>query len=316
MEEIKCIFCNKSSDNVIIEENGFKGRKCPECNLIFISPRPNQKEILNIYNKNITYAKSHISNDYASRLVARNNLEIIKKFKRSGTLLEMGAGSGYFLDEAKKAGFDVCGIELNKYEAKFINNTLGIPCESSPLSDSSFGDKKFDIIYHRDVLSHLYDPISVFSIINRKLNDNGLVVFETGNLGDADLKYLKYFNYFEYPGHLFFLSRESLNKLLIRTGFELQGLFTYSLIPKLLFRKLADPISNRAKDKASADNGSIKSQSSDIASHESGLFNIAKRVYLFMDYFACYKIGKIAPKERRPQTCIIVARKCKCQTIS
>ena len=75
MEEIKCIFCNKSSEDVVIEENGFKGRKCPECGLIFISPRPTQAEILDIYARNITYARSHRSNDYAGRLTTRTTIQ-------------------------------------------------------------------------------------------------------------------------------------------------------------------------------------------------------------------------------------------------
>ncbi|GAI49710.1 unnamed protein product [marine sediment metagenome] len=40
MEEIMCIFCEKESDQVVIKENGFKGKKCPTCGLIYISPRP------------------------------------------------------------------------------------------------------------------------------------------------------------------------------------------------------------------------------------------------------------------------------------
>jgi len=217
------------------------------------------------------------------------------------------------LDEARKAGYSVCGIELNEYEAESINKTFNIPCDNTPLSNSSFGDKKFDIIYHRDVFSHLYDPISVFATMNSKLNDDGILAFETGILGDADLKYFSYINYFEYPGHLFFLSRASLKKLLARTGFELQELFVYSLIPKLLFRKLTDPIINKLNRRAGANNEATEQpSSSNAAFHDSnsGLFNLLKKTYLFLDFFACYKIGMMVPKDRRPQTCIIIARKC------
>ncbi len=40
MEYIQSIFCHRSSDQIVIEENGYKGRKCSQCGLIFISPRP------------------------------------------------------------------------------------------------------------------------------------------------------------------------------------------------------------------------------------------------------------------------------------
>jgi SAM-dependent methyltransferase len=311
MDDAKCIFCGISSDNIVAEENGFKGKRCPECGLVYVSPRPSQNDILNIYSNNITYARSHVSNSHAGRLTARNNLAIIKKYKKTGSLLELGSGSGYFLDEAKKAGFDVCGIEVNKYESELINKTLGILCENSPLSESSFGDKKFDIIYHRDVFSHLYDPISVFATINQKLNDDGLLVFETGNLGDADLKYFKYIDQFEYPGHLFTLSRKSLDMLLQRTGFELQDLFSYSLIPKMIFRKLTNGFVKKAKSRVLTSNGQIELPDSNTTIQESGstIFNRLKETYLYMDYFICYKVGSIAPKKGRPQTQVIVVRK-------
>jgi len=311
MDEAKCIFCKISSDNIVAEENGFKGKRCPECGLVYVSPRPSLNDILNIYSNNITYARSHVSNSHAGRLTAQNNLAIIKKYIKTGSLLELGSGSGYFLDEAKKAGFDVCGIEVNKYESEFINKTLGILCENSPLNESSFGGKKFDIIYHRDVFSHLYDPISVFATINQKLNDGGLLVFETGNQGDADLKYFKYIDQFEYPGHLFTLSRKSLNMLLQRTGFELLELFSYSIIPKMIFRKLTDRFVKKAKNRVQASNSQIELPDSNATIHDSGsaIFNLLKETYLYMDYFCCYKIGNIAPKKGRPQTMVIVARK-------
>jgi hypothetical protein len=49
VEHIKCIFCDIESNNAIIEENGYQGKKCPHCGLIYISPRPPCEEICNIY---------------------------------------------------------------------------------------------------------------------------------------------------------------------------------------------------------------------------------------------------------------------------
>lgn len=107
----------------------------------------------------------------------------------------------------------MAGIEFNNIQANFIKNKLNIPCEQSPLND-----QKFDIIYHCDVISHFYDPIAEFERTRIKLNESGLVIFETGNLGHADIKYFKYFTKFQYPDYLFFFSEKNINTLLERTG--------------------------------------------------------------------------------------------------
>lgn len=163
METIGCIFCkNKENDaRIVIEENGFLGRKCPHCGLIYISPRPTPAEIVNLYQRDQAHAsaESHLRADFTKRLHAGHSLSILERYKKQGHLLEIGAGAGYFLDEARKAGFDVYGIELNPTQTDFINRKLDIPCETTTLT-GSYDNKIFDIIYHCDVISHFYDPIS------------------------------------------------------------------------------------------------------------------------------------------------------------
>ena len=135
-------------------------------------------------------------------------------------MLEIGAGAGYFLDEARNEGFKVYGIEFNDIQAEFMRSKFGIYCEESPLDVSLFDGMKFDIIYHCDVLSHFYDPVSEFRKINDKLKKNGIVVFETGNFGDVKKEYYRFVIKFQYPDHLFFFSEKNFKELLGRTGFE------------------------------------------------------------------------------------------------
>lgn len=318
MEDIKCIFCNRGSDQVVIEENGYKGRKCPQCGLIFISPRPTYAEILNLYDHDQAHysAESQISGAFMKRLFAKHNLRIIKKFIKNGSMLEIGAGAGYFLDEARKEGFEVNGIEFNNILADFVRGKLGIPCEESPLDVSLFDGKKFDIIYHRDVISHFYDPISEFQKINDKLKKNGFVVFETGNLGDVKTEYYRFYAKFEYPDHLFSFSENNLKELLGRTGFEFIEIYRYSILLQLviskIFKKEMDSIKSEVKAKDIGKYSRTRASSSNMANFDVSGFNFKKLIihalyYVF--YVIRYKIGYVTPKIGRPQTVIVVARK-------
>lgn len=309
MEDICCIFCSISSNQIAIEENGYYGRKCPICGLIYISPRPSSSEIQDLYvqDKSHGSAEAHISGTVKKRLHAKHNLRIVKKYINNGSLLEIGAGAGYFLDEAKKKGFDVHGIELNSIQAEFIRGKLGIPCEESPLNFSSFDGKRFDIIYHCDVISHFYDPIAEFKKMNNALVSNGILVFETGNLGDIKERYYRVHTMFQYPDHLFFFGESNLRELLRLTGFQLVGIYRYSILVQLWINKLLKGLIDFIKSKG--ENGNMDKNSK---FHDTSKFSpkqLIRGAYHYFFYFIRYQVGSIMPKKGRPQTIIIIARK-------
>jgi 2-polyprenyl-3-methyl-5-hydroxy-6-metoxy-1,4-benzoquinol methylase len=313
MKDIKCIFCNVGSDHIVIDENGYKGRKCPQCGLIYVSPRPSFSQTINLYtnDKVSTYAESIIPNDYAKRLHAKYTLNIIKKYKKSGSILEIGAGAGYFLDEARKEGFEVYGIELNNILANFINNTFGIPCEETSLEKFSFGGKNFDLIYHCNALSHLYDPLVEFRRMNNKLSKNSLLVFETGNLGDVKERYYRTFTKFHYPDHLFFFSEDSLRHLLNMTGFEVIKIYRYSILPDYLKKKLILAIKYFSKSKKArkTEGKSNLPETLFQDDNRSGLRQLLKKSNIYLSFALLYNIGYIVSKQGQPQTLIIVAKK-------
>jgi 2-polyprenyl-3-methyl-5-hydroxy-6-metoxy-1,4-benzoquinol methylase len=311
MVEAECIFCNKSSPQIVFEEEGFQCRKCPICDLIYVFNKPSLDEIARLYNNNDTAnrsAEASILGFFSRRLHARHHLRIIKKFVKNGSLLEIGPGEGSFLYEARKEGFEVSGIELNNIQADFIRNSLGISCGKSGLDASSFDGKKFDIIYHRDVISHFYDPIAEFRKMNEKLKDDGFLIFETGNLGNVEEKYFKLFTSFQLPDHLFFFSEKNLKELLRRTSFEFVKAYRYSKLPLLwIMRKL----------KTKTDRFSVRGEKNHLRQPNISFEKINRLAleYLLRNAFNCfsylmlYKIGYMMPKKGRPQSLFIIAQK-------
>lgn len=327
MEDINCIFCDKNNEQIVIEENGYKARKCPKCSLVYVSPRPCLSETENTYvhDEAHTSAKRRISAVFNKKLCAKQTLGVIKKHITSGCMLEIGPGAGYFLDEARKKGFDVCGNELNKVQAEFIRTELGIPCEESPLSEHLFGGKKFDIIYHCNVISHFHDPIGDFKKINNKLKDGGTLVFETGNFGDVKEKYYSIYPAFLLPDHLFFFGENSLKELLKQSGFELKKIYRYSRLPEFFIQKMLKGVVGFVKSQAGVkrtEGGNTAEVSSPDASDTgipkhgrqllvSSMYSLARKAYNYLLFSLRYKIGNIVPRKGRPQTVIVVARKAK-----
>lgn len=310
MENIACIFCAKKSNYIAIEEDGYQGRKCSDCSLIYISPRPTIDEVLDIYghgNAHIT-AQSHIAGSYLKRLYARHHLAILKNYCKKGALLEIGSGAGYFLDEARKVGFKPFGLELNPDQAEFMQNTLHIPCEQKPLSSDSFSGLKFDVIFHSDVISHFHDPIKEFRTMYGLLNKDGYLMFETGNIGDVDPSYYSLFSSFQYPDHLFFFSEKTIPLLLEQTGFRLVALYRYSIVPQLSFMQWLKSI-KQGKESSEAKKYFDDHAASTRHYGKKLLKSLVKTSYYYLLYLLRYGIGKYTFKKNRPQTIIVVAKK-------
>ena len=205
------------------------------------------------------------------------------------------------------------GIETNKIQADFIVNNFGISCERTPLSESSFGDMRFNIVYHEDIISHLYDPIADFEVINRKLADNGILVFETGNFGDVRQRYYKLIKKFQYPDHLFLFGEGNLRELLMMTGFECVRIYRYSIVPQLMAVRNAEKATWFIKDRGGKTAGTLERgrpaeiQSVNINEHR--VKQLPKNAFRYLSYLLRYKVGYVMPNKGRPQTVIVVARK-------
>jgi len=313
VKEIDCIFCGSSSSEYI-NENGYSGKKCKECQLVYISPRPSLEDIIDIYghdNAQIS-AQTHIESNFFKSLYAKHNLNIITSYRKKGSILELGAGAGYFLNEAQKKGFEPYGIEFNHIQSKHIRDNLRIPCIESPLDISIYDYRKFDIIYHCDVLSHFYDPISEFQTMNEMLTDDGLLIFETGNFAEMEPDYLRYIDKFQYPDHLFFFGTKSIYELLDRAGFEVVDIYRYSLIPQLKLKfaliRLLSFIKRSKNIEPNIDNN-IPTTDTKSPPKSSPIKRYLRYLYQYLIYLLRYRVGSISRKIGRPQTMIVVAKK-------
>ena len=296
MESISCIFCGVDDSFPALQENGFTGRKCRRCGLIYVSPRPSRDEVVNLYGHDHAHisAGEHLAAENYKRLHARHTLRILRQHATSGQLLEIGPGAGFFLEEARAAGFAPHGIELNPVQGEFIRGR-GIPCVAETVAEA-FPGRSFDVIYHCDVISHLHDPIAEFRATQGRLGGHGLLLFETGNFGDVRLDRLARVPRFQYPDHLFFFSTDNITRLLSLSGFELLDIRRYSLRADLLRWKLSSGLKRPQRGEQAGNCGPHGiSRGSPLKAR--------------IEFFSRYGVGALFPRRDRHQTMIVVARK-------
>ena len=124
---------------------------------------------------NSSYAKSYWVN-YAkniSKLFTNNNLKI----------LEIGSNDGFLLNELKKLGHDVMGVDASPAIASIanknhINTTVGI-FEENLSNEILSKNGKFDLIIANNVFNHSDNPNSFFNGIKKLLKQDGLFIFES-----------------------------------------------------------------------------------------------------------------------------------------
>jgi SAM-dependent methyltransferase len=313
LEQIPCIFGHGFNEEVAIEENGYKGRRCKTCCLIYISPRPVRGEVIDLYAQGEAYSPVDyvIGPNPTASLAAKHHVAHLKKVMpplgptgKPRSILEIGCGGGHFLSEAKKAGYEVFGLELNPQQASHIEKKLGVPCETKPLSPSTFGNRKFDIIFHVDVTSHFADPFTDFQIMHEKLTANGCLCFETGNGADIDPKYYHYFAVFQYPDHLFFFGQKTIRELLSRVGFTDIQIKSWSILPQLSLIKL---IRHRLPEKST-------NQVAKAAPKTSKGKAFLKVALAYCNHFVRYKLGAFVSTAKTPATLLITAWKRDCKS--
>jgi 2-polyprenyl-3-methyl-5-hydroxy-6-metoxy-1,4-benzoquinol methylase len=317
MHEIGCVLCDGAGSKPVIVESGFTGRQCANCGLIFISPRPSRDEIEEVYRQGDAHLSPqwfvHGREAIASRLRAARDAQLVQRHAAGGSLLEIGPGRGTFLAAARRRGFDVFGVELNPTQASFIRAELGVPCAESLEAAQELAGGRFDVIYHRDVLSHFYDPHEEMERLRALLKPGGLHIFETGNLADVDHRYLRLIASFQYPDHLFFYGERSLRKLLEQTGFAHVQTHRWSVLPERLLRSWIDRARNRVSGRSDRGLPEV-----DAARHaprpepsgaRSSSGQIARQALDLLYYGLQLSVGRIPVSERTPQTLIVVARK-------
>jgi 2-polyprenyl-3-methyl-5-hydroxy-6-metoxy-1,4-benzoquinol methylase len=293
-----CTMCERDAggDPPVISENGYTGYQCSRCRLIYIHPRPELSSIANLYDHDSAHVSAAqwiaASSTYGRALKARNTLKIIRRHVPRGRLLEIGAGGGAFARQAK-AYYDVSAAELNPGQVEHMRS-IGVDCRRGLFSDV-FRGETFDVIYHCDVLSHLYDPVAEFQAMRAMLNPGGVLVFETGNNGDMDQRFYRFVQEWMYPDHLFFFSEQSLANLGRHAGFEPVETHVYSReIEHRLMKRLQG-----AKQRAQSGPGAER-----ISAKRKAMLNVKH----LLDYALIYVLGAWTPKRGRPQTVISVWR--------
>jgi len=141
----------------------------------------------------------------------RDKIKLIENFKtQKGNLLDVGAGTGDFLVEAKKSGWKITGIEPSD-KAKTISVSKGITFADSL---QAIETQSQDVITMWHVLEHVPDVENEIKELKRILKPDGVLIVAVPNYKSYDAQYYgSFWAAYDVPRHLWHFSKTSIKKL-------------------------------------------------------------------------------------------------------
>jgi len=141
----------------------------------------------------------------------KKKVQLITKLnKGTGSVLDIGAGTGEFLKVASEQGWEIHGAEPNE-KARSISEQKGIHLKES---FNTYSEKQFDVITLWHVLEHLPNLHDSIKEIESLLKPGGTLIIAVPNYKSYDATYYKEFwAAYDVPRHLWHFSKESMTKL-------------------------------------------------------------------------------------------------------
>ncbi|WP_274474993.1 class I SAM-dependent methyltransferase [Mangrovimonas aestuarii] len=152
-----------------------------------------------------------------------NKLKLIYKYSKNGKrLLDIGCGTGDFLNTAKQADWEVTGIEPNESARTIAKEKVGdVVFDVDELERLEEGS--FDVITLWHVLEHLPNLNEQIQILNRLLKPTGTLIIAVPNYKSFDAKHYKEFwAAYDVPRHLWHFSQTSIKRLFMGVGMRVE----------------------------------------------------------------------------------------------
>jgi 2-polyprenyl-3-methyl-5-hydroxy-6-metoxy-1,4-benzoquinol methylase len=228
MQNFSKIFCPICGSGSIF--NYFKDdpylKKCKDCKIVFTYPLPDG--LTEAYDEN--YYKIWYEKQLRQRVeLWRRRLNTVKKFCKSGKLLDVGTGDGLFLKMAKKANFNIWGTEISPAAVRAAKKFYDLNIQLTEIENADFKENFFDVITIWHVIEHVKNPVEVLKKAN-SLSKRGAVVFvATPNLEKHVSRIIyrlttnKPYPFYSPKGeqHLFHFTPSTLEMIIKKAGFNI-----------------------------------------------------------------------------------------------
>ena len=223
-----CVICGTRDSTHVFSKKGFELVRCRACDLVYVANPPTSEALQRQYSFEHGYQRKYADTSPDVRFeieAARKHLAYLQRYRTAGHLLDIGCSAGFFLAEARAAGWNVAGLELSEDTAELARQKVGVDVTTGVLHEGMFRASSFDAVTMWDVIEHVLDPVATLTNVSRILKPDGILLMETPNI-DGLFPRLSYrvaerlncWPHPEPPYHLFQFSKKTVRRLLEMVG--------------------------------------------------------------------------------------------------
>lgn len=139
----------------------------------------------------------------------------------TGRVLEVGCGSGTFLQMLAGAGFEPRGLDISPEDTKYARDVLGLAVTEGDLATAAADDERYDAALLFYVVEHVPDPAALVRQAFTVLRPGGWIVVAVPVIDSVQARVFgaRWSQVTEAPRHITLPSRRGLSLVLERAGF-------------------------------------------------------------------------------------------------
>ena len=172
----QCSICGSSA--IIPIDPANRICRCGHCGYVFDNPRPTLQAIVAFYSQMGKY-DSWLEEEEDRGHLWKRRLNTLKRHRSSGSLLDVGTGTGQFLSIAREC-FVVKGTEVSESAVRIATERYGLDVLRGQIEDVQFSSG-FDVVTLFHVLEHVPDPLATLRRCRELLNPGGILVAAVPN---------------------------------------------------------------------------------------------------------------------------------------
>lgn len=222
-----CFVCQANDWKNLGKADGRQIFQCRKCGL-----GQTQGEFVGLYDE---YHRDNAYQQFEDRFlnIFRKRYDMVAKYKKKGSVLDIGSSTGTLLIIFREQGWHTKGIEPSK-KASDLARLSGLDIISHEFEEVNI-DEQFDVICASHILEHVADPRIFLTKVKQLLKSDGLLLLDLPNFSSMSAKLLGSRWYYILPDeHRWHFTRKSLSVLLDRVGFRVletntaSGVFDYN----------------------------------------------------------------------------------------
>jgi 2-polyprenyl-3-methyl-5-hydroxy-6-metoxy-1,4-benzoquinol methylase len=194
--------------------------QCDSCSLVYLSPRVPEEQMLELYQQASYYAgdqslgyETYQADEAVYRMTFARRLRELSRFKRAGSVLDIGCGTGLFLEAASAAGWQVTGLDVSPYARPAEATALAGQIRLGTLETVNFAPGSYDAVTMFDFFEHVYRPREFTRHLARILAPDGVAIIATPDYGSWMRRLLgRRTVSFKIPEHVAYYTRETLTR--------------------------------------------------------------------------------------------------------